>query len=253
MTKAVIIEDEKLAVNTLLHTLSAITNDVQIEAVLGTIAESIAYFSVSPDIDIIFSDVQLPDGYSFDIFKEVTIKTPVIFTTAYDEFMVNAFASNGIDYLLKPVDKKELEKSIFKYRMFEKHFTGHVEALRHFIGHHELRKKNRLVVKRGMEYISLKLEDIVLFYTENKLVFVTDTHGKKYITEQNLSDLEELLDNGLFFRANRQYIVNINFIRGFKSFERVKLQVELSIPDLHHTVIISQENTAPFRKWMYNA
>jgi DNA-binding LytR/AlgR family response regulator len=253
MTKAIIIEDEKLAVKTLLHTLSEITDEVQTEAVLGTVAESIVFFSASPDIDIIFSDVQLPDGYSFEIFKEVNIKTPVIFTTAYDEFMVNAFASNGIDYLLKPVDKKELEKAIFKYRMFEKHFTGHGEALQRFIGHNEVRKKNRLVVKRGMEYISLKLEDIVLFHTENKLVFVTDTNGKKYITEQPLSELEETLDNSLFFRANRQYIVNINFIRGFKTFERVKLQVDLSIPELHHTVIISQENTPQFRKWMYNA
>lgn len=253
MTKAVIIEDEKLAVSTLLHTLSEIPVPVQVEKVLGSVKESIDYFSTQPDIDIIFSDVQLPDGHSFDIFKKVPVKTPVIFTTAYDAFMVNAFACNGIDYLLKPVDTRELEKALNKYRMLEKHFTGHTEAMQRFIHHNDMPRKNRLVVKRGLEYISLKLDDVVLFYTENKLVYVTDTLGKKYISEQNLAELETMLDRTRFFRVNRQYIVNIDFIRGFKPFERVKLQVELNVPDLNHRIVISQENAAQFRKWMYNA
>lgn len=253
MTKAVIIEDEKLAVSTLLHTLSEIPVTVQVETVLGNVKESIDYFATLPDIDIIFSDVQLPDGHSFDIFKAVAVKTPVIFTTAYDAFMVNAFASNGIDYLLKPVDKRELEKALLKYRMLEKHFTGHTEAMQRFIHHNDMPRKNRLVVKRGLEYISLRLDDIVLFYTENKLVYVTDTQGKKYISEQNLAELEVMLDSSRFFRVNRQYIVNINSIRGFRPYERVKLQVELNIPDNSHHIIISQENAAQFRKWMYSA
>jgi DNA-binding LytR/AlgR family response regulator len=226
---------------------------VQVETVLGSVKESIGYFSTQPEIDIIFNDVQLPDGHSFDIFKEVPVKTPVIFTTAYDAFMVNAFACNGIDYLLKPVDTRELEKALNKYRMLEKHFTGHTEAMQRFIHHNDIPRKNRLVVKRGLEYISLKLDDVVLFYTENKLVYVTDTLGKKYISEQNLAELESMLDRTRFFRVNRQYIVNIDFIRGFKPYERVKIQVELNVPELNHRIVISQENAAQFRKWMYNA
>jgi DNA-binding LytR/AlgR family response regulator len=253
MTKAVIIEDEKLAVSALLHTLSEIDAAIQVETVLGSVKESIRYFSALPDIDIIFSDVQLPDGHSFEIFKEAPVKMPVIFTTAYDAFMVNAFASNGIDYLLKPVDKRELEKALCKYQMLETHFTGHAEAMQRFIHHHDMPRKNRLVVKRGLEYISLKLDEIVLFYTENKLVYVTDILGKKYISEQNLAELEGVLDNSRFFRVNRQYIVHINYIRGFKPYERVKLQVELNIPGFDHHIVISQENAAQFRKWIYNA
>lgn len=253
MTKAIIIEDEKLAVNALLHTLSEITDTVHIEAILGSVTESITCLSASPEVDIIFSDVQLSDGYSFEIFKALDVKTPVIFTTAYDDFVMNAFAHNGIDYLLKPVDKKDLEKALFKYQMFEKHFTSHNEAVQRFVKQYDIPKKNRLVVKKGIEYISLRLEEIVLFYTENKLVYVIDVHGKKYIAEKTLGDLEETLDNSQFFRANRQYIININFIRGFKTFERVKLQVDLNVPEINHIIIISQENTPQFRKWMYNA
>ncbi|MBL7746201.1 MAG: response regulator transcription factor, partial [Chitinophagaceae bacterium] len=212
MTKTVIIEDEKLASKALAHSLAEISTDIQVEAVLSSVAESIAYFSASPPIDIIFSDVQLADGHSFEIFKEVNIKTPVIFTTAYDEFMLSAFTYNGIDYLLKPVDERELKEALDKYRMLEKHFASHTEAMQRLVTYGGLRKKSRLVVKRGLEYISLKMDDIVLFYTENKLVFVSDVNGKKYIAENNLADLEEMLDNNQFFRVNRQYIVNIDFI-----------------------------------------
>ncbi|MEQ1675601.1 MAG: LytTR family DNA-binding domain-containing protein [Chitinophagaceae bacterium] len=253
MTKTVIIEDEKLASKALAHALTEISAEVQIEAVLSSVAESIAYFSAGPDVDIIFSDVQLADGHSFEIFKEVPIKTPVIFTTAYDEFMLNAFTYNGIDYLLKPVDEQELKEAFDKYKMLEKHFLGHTHSMERLIQYGSVRKKSRLVVKRGMEYISLRMDDIVLFYTENKLVFVTDVAGKKYIAESNLSDLEELLDNSQFFRVNRQYIVNINYIRGYKTYEKVKLLLELNIPELNHHIVISQENSSQFRQWMYNA
>lgn len=254
MTKAVIIEDEKPAVSALLHTLSEMNEPVQVEMILSSVKESIAYFSGNPGIDIIFSDVQLPDGHSFDIFKEVDVKTPVIFTTAYDAFMVNAFAGNGIDYLLKPVDKKELEKALQKYRMLEDHFATHTEAMQRFISQNDTRRKNRLVVKRGLEYISLKLDEVVLFYTENKLVYVSDTSGKKYIAEHSLADLENMLDASRFFRVNRQYIVNIEYIRGFRPFERVKLQLDLNITTLqNHHIVISQENAAEFRRWMYSA
>lgn len=253
MTKTVIIEDEKLAGRALAQSLAEISPDVQVEAMLGSVAESVAYFSASPEVDIIFSDVQLADGHSFEIFKEIEIKAPVVFTTAYDSFMLNAFTCNGIDYLLKPVDHKELEEALNKYKMLERHFTGHSDALQQLVQYSGLRRKNRLLVKRGQEYISLKMDEIVLFYTESKLVFVTDLEGKKYLAENNLSDLEELLDSRQFFRVNRQYIVNINFIRGFKPFEKVKLLLELNVPELKHHIVISQENSPEFRRWMYNA
>ena len=109
--------------------------------------------------------------------------------------MMTAFQHNGINYLLKPVTKKDLEKALFKYQMLEKHFAAQNEAIQKLVSHHSSeRKKNRLLVKRGLEYISLRLEDIILFYTENKLVYIIDVAGKKYISEKNLGELEEILD-----------------------------------------------------------
>jgi DNA-binding LytR/AlgR family response regulator len=253
MLKAIIIEDERPAMEMLLHTLAEADADVQVEAVLSTVAESIQYLSSDPKADLIFSDVQLQDGLSFDIFKNTDTTIPVIFITGYDEFIMNAFTSNGIDYLLKPINKKELKNALLKYRMFEKHFVAHNDMIKNIARHFDNRKKSRLVVRKGLEHIALRLEEIVLFYTENKLVYVIDRLGKKYMADKNLSDLEEDLDADLFFRANRQYIININFIRGFKTYEKVKLQVELMIPDLNHSIIISQENAPQFRQWIFNA
>lgn len=252
MLNAVIIEDEKPAQENLIQTLADIADDVQVMARLSSVRESIEYLYQKPDADLIFSDVQLGDGLSFEIFSQANIRTPVIFITCYDEFMMNAFDYNGIDYLLKPVDKNELRKALTKYRMLEKHFTDHhsLNSLLQYVGEH---KKKRMIVKKGLENISLRLDDVVLFYTENKIVYAIDRWGKKYLAESNLGELEEQLDQTSFFRANRQYIININFIRGFKAYEKVKLQVDLTLPELNHAIIISQEMAPQFREWMHNA
>jgi len=253
MINAIIIEDERPAMERLVHTLAEVDTDVQVDAVLSSVAESIHYLSTGPKADIILSDVQLQDGLSFEIFKITDTHIPVIFVTGYDEFIMNAFDCNGIDYLLKPVEKNELKKALLKYRMFEKHFSSHNDIIKNMVHHFDTRKKSRLVVRKGLEHIALKMEEIVLFYTENKLVYVIDRIGKKYLADKNLSDLEEDLDENIFFRANRQYIVNLNYIRGFKTYEKVKLQVDLMVPDINHCIIVSQENAPQFRQWIFNA
>lgn len=252
MLNAVIIEDERPALENLVATLASVATDIQVAARLGSVKESIEYLTQHTNIDIIFSDVQLSDGLSFEIFEKGEVRTPVIFITGYDEFMLNAFEYNGIDYLLKPVSKEDLNKALIKYKMLEKHFTNHhsLNKLVQYIGNH---KKKRMIVKKGMENISLLLDDVVLFYTENKIVYVVDRFGKKYLADKNLGELENELDETIFFRANRQYIVNINYIRGFKAYEKVKLILELSLPDISHNIIISQEMAPHFREWMYNA
>lgn len=252
MLNAIIIEDERPALENLVQMIHTIADDVQVIATLHTVKESIEYLSANPPADLIFSDVQLGDGLSFEIFNQSGNRIPVIFITGYDEFMLNAFEYNGIDYLLKPVDMEGLRKALAKYRMLEKHFASHhsLNNLLQYIGNH---KKKRLVVKKGMENISLRLEDVVLFYTENKVVYVIDRSGKKYLADKNLAELEVSLDENIFFRANRQYIININFIKGFKSYEKVKLQVDLTLPELNHCIIVSQETAPQFREWMYNA
>jgi DNA-binding LytR/AlgR family response regulator len=252
MLNTIIIEDEKPALQTLVSAIGAVANDVNIIATLNSVKQSIEYLATEPPADLIISDVQLGDGLSFDIFSQCANRSPVIFITGYDGFMLNAFEYNGIDYLLKPIEESGLRKAIDKYRRLEKHFAAHapMNNLLDYIGNH---KKKRLLVKKGLENIALRLEDIVLFYTEHKLVYVVDRAGKKYMADKNLGELEESLDDSIFFRANRQYIININFIKGFKSFEKVKLQVDLTLPDLTHSIIVSQETAPLFREWMYNS
>src|SRR5215213_1260115 len=249
MKNAVIIEDEKAVAHSLMATLKEVTPDVQVKAVLSSVQESIDYLSQNTEADIIFCDVQLTDGLSFSIFNEVHIDAPIIFITGYDKFMLNAFEYNSIDYLLKPVCREDLQKALDKYKRLEQHFT-HTSLLTNFLQHFNQQKKTRILVKKGLENISLVLEDIVLFFTENKIVYVIDKNGRKYLIDKNLADLETELDSKTFFRVNRQYIVNINFIRSFKAYERVKLQIELTVSDLNYFIVVSQETAPFFRKWI---
>lgn len=252
MLKAIIIEDERLARENLIKCFSECETPVKVIKQLANIKESIEYLSAPPDADIIFCDVQLSDGLSFQIFTQVTVSMPVIFVTAFDNYILNAFECNGIDYLLKPTDSADVEKALKKYLMLEKHFKSNA-AIESLISMMNSKKRNRLVVKKGVENISLLLSDIVLFYTEHKIVYVIDKNGKKYLLDKNLGELENELDELSFFRANRQYIININYVKGFRTYEKVKLSVDMTVPDLDHCIIISQETAPAFRRWMYEA
>ena len=252
MSNTIIIEDERPSRESLLQALSRVSADVNLMATITSVQEGISYLGQPRDADIIFSDVQLPDGLSFEIFRHCVVNAPVIFVTAYDEFMLNAFEYNGIDYLLKPVDEKELDKALKKYNMLQHHFEGKTDIGK-LVSPFLQPKKTRIVVKKGIESIALPFEDIVLFFTENKVVYVIDKCGRKYLSDKNLSDLEIELDKNKFFRANRQYIVNINFIRSFKPYEKVKLQIDLAASDINHAIIVSQETAPAFRKWVYEA
>lgn len=250
MINAVIIEDEKPAQEKLLDTLQEVSPGLNVTAILTTVKESISYFKNAPSIDIIFCDVQLPDGLSFEIFSETQLKMPVIFITGFDKFMLYAFENNGIDYLLKPVDKEELKKALDKYKMLENHFAEQNRALYNLVQSFNIKKKTRLLVKKGIEYISLKVEDVAFFYTENKMVYVIDKTGKKFIIDKTLNELETELDKKIFFRVNRQYIINLSFVKSYKSYEKVKLQVDLSVPYINHFIVISQTTAPDFRKWI---
>jgi DNA-binding LytR/AlgR family response regulator len=250
MTKVIIIEDEKYACEALAKTLYEAAADIEVKAILTSVEESIRFLSQDAQADLILSDVQLTDGLSFSIFNEVDIDAPIIFVTGYDKFMMTAFEYNSIDYLLKPVLKDDLQRALSKYRKLKKHFTSANGSLNNFLSHFNEKKKTRLLVRKGLEHMALLYDDIALFHTENKVVYVFDKCGKKYLADKNLSDLEQQLDKSRFFRVNRQYIVNINFIRSFKAFERVKLQVELTVSDLHHNIFVSQETAPLFKKWL---
>ena len=250
MINAVIIEDEKSSQEKLLNILREVSPGLNVVAVLTNVKESINYFKTFFSIDIIFCDVQLPDGLSFEIFSETQIKIPVIFITGFDKFMLYAFENNGIDYLLKPAGKEELKKALYKYKMLENHFAEQSRALSNLLHAFDRKKKTRLLVKKGIEYILLKIEDVAFFYTENKIVYVIDKSGKKFLIDKTLNELETELDKKIFFRVNRQYIVNLSFVKSYKSYEKVKLQLDLVVPNMNHFIIISQITASHFRKWI---
>ena len=250
MLNAIIIEDEKPAMELLVQMLGEVSTSVNIKARLNSVKESIEFMTTNPDADIIFSDVQLSDGLSFDIFSQAGVQIPVIFITGYDDYMMRAFENNGIDYLMKPVSKTDLDKALLKYNKLKAHFShtganAPVANLERFIN---ARKKTRLLVKRGMENIAVLLEDIVLIYTQNKLVYVMDRFSKKYVSDKTLTELEEELDHTTFFRVNRQYIININYVKSFKSHEKVKLLLDTQRPGMRKGSVLAQVKTIVLRK-----
>jgi DNA-binding LytR/AlgR family response regulator len=256
MINVIIIEDEIPAMKVMECALAEASIEVNIQARLRSIKESVKYLkNVALLPDIIFSDVQLTDGLSFNIFKQTGIQTPVIFTTGYDQFTLLAFENNGIDYILKPVEKNDIEKALWKYTRLKDHFIQHEpdNSTSKLINMINYKTKSRMLVKKGMENILLRLDDIILFYTENKIVFAIDYLSKKYMVDKTLTELDEELDKNNFFRANRRYIINLNFVKGFKPYEKVKLLLDLKIPEINHPIIISQETAPAFRKWVRDA
>ena len=254
MTRTIIIEDEKPACQYLVSRLQQIAPDFAIVATLSSVEQSVEYLiKHGANTDLIFSDVQLTDGLSFSIFSQLAIDLPIIFITGYDTFMMNAFHSNGIDYLLKPVNDEDLLHAVEKYKMLEKHFTTGSALMSNMMQYAKPKKKSRIVVRRGVEHVFLLLDDVVLFYTENKIVFVLDKDGRKYMVDKNLGELEAELDGETFFRVNRQYILNINYVKSYKPYDRVKLQVDLHVQHPNHNIIISQETAPLFKKWIYEA
>jgi DNA-binding LytR/AlgR family response regulator len=165
--------------------------------------------------------------------------------------MLNTVGAGG-----KKIDESEIREEIYqKNKIVPFHYTNREIGLVNMIHLPEKKKRTRLVVKRGIEHISMILDNLVLFYTENKIVYTVDDMGKKYIVERTLSELIYELDDRIFFRANRQYIINLNHIKSFKAYEKVKLKVDLKIDEVNaqHFIIISQETTPAFKKWIYAA
>ena len=255
MIRTVIIEDETIIADYLEAQLREIDPGILVVARLTSVADSIQFFSENNSVQLIFSDVQLRDGHSFSIFETVPINIPIIFVTAYDTFVLKAFEQNGIEYLLKPVSAEDLTRAVEKYKALQLHFAAHlpktiVEDIRHSI---HGKAKTRILARKGNERLPLLLSDVVFFYTKNKIVLAYDSSAKRYIIDKTLSELEAELDPQQFFRANRQYLLNIDYIKSFRPYEKVKLWVDLSVDNIEHSIIISQVTTAMFRTWLEKA
>lgn len=247
MINTLIIEDEKMAADNLMRLLKLTKEPVAISAVLDSVEESVNWFNLHQQPDLVFMDIHLKDGNSFSIFERVSVTAPIVFITAYDNYLVKAFEQNSIEFLLKPIDEVAVLHTINKYKKLKQHFINRYDEVSAKL--HPKAKRNRLIVKKGIEYQSVLLEDVAYFFTEHKVTFLVTKQEKKFMLDQNLKELEEELDTNMFYRANRKYIININCIKSYKTFEKVKLVVELHMP-LTEDIIVSQENAGDFKKWM---
>jgi len=249
MIKAVIIEDEQTALDNLVHHIGLTKEPISIIATMETVDDSVAWFNSNPAPDLIFMDIHLKDGISFSIFDRVKISTPIIFITAYDSFMVKAFEQTSIEYLLKPINEHELLKAITKYKNLKNHFLNNHENLIEYLAQKDTSRKSRIVVKKGIEFQSILLEEVAYFFTEQKITFLITKDGKKFLVDKNLKELEEGLDKRMFYRANRKFIININYVKSYKSYDKIKILVELTVP-MSEEIIVSQESAIDFRKWI---
>ena len=249
--KVIIIEDEKPAGEKLVKAIRQTCHPVEIVAMLDSVSAAVHWLQKNDLPDLIFMDIALGDGLSFRIFDSVSITSPVIFCTAYDEYWQEAFEHNSIDYLLKPVKQEKLEAALQKYEKLQKHFTTSYQPLLqwHTAAAGSTHRK-RFLVRKGADYMSVKTEDIAYFYATHKLVCMVTNQQQKYILDQSLADIEKQLDPALFYRVNRKYLVQMNAIKKIKSFPKSKLLLELEPATSNDKIIISQENVSAFKEWM---
>lgn len=242
----IIIEDELPARAKLVSMLQALDPTLLVMAQLGSVKESLEWLKSNREPELAFVDIQLSDDHSFEIFKKHPVKFPVIFTTAYDKYLLESFEFNAIDYLLKPITEEKLKRSLEKIQKLEQHFLqGNILKL---IQHQQTNTKSRIVARKGTEFIALNMEEVAYFFTEHKIVFVRDFQGRQMIVDKNLGELETDLNKEIFFRINRKFIANINAIERFKP-DNGKIQVFLK-PEMKEEIHVSKETAPEFREWI---
>lgn len=253
MIKAVIVEDESLIARELQNKIAAAAQDIQVTEILPSLKTARKWFMQNAEPDLLFMDIQLSDGVSFELFEHFQLSCPVIFTTAYDEYAIRAFKVNGVDYLLKPVDVDELKAAIAKCRRLLEnqgappvHIRDLMQALQAPVSHPVYKEK--FIVNIRNNWIPVYTRDIACFIREN-LNYLFTFSGEKYILDYaTLEEVEELLDPRVFYRANRQSIIHNAAIQSVRPHENQKLTVTLKAP-LKLEMDISREKAPAFKKW----
>lgn len=251
--KILIIEDEAPAFRRLQKILDEVKPGIEIIDVIDSVEDSVKWLKNHHHPDLIFMDIQLSDGISFEIFDHVTISNPVIFTTAFDEYMLKAFRVNSIDYLLKPIKTEELANSLQKYEQMKSTFSGQaapdINALIQQIILDDKKYKSRFLVKRGDKLLSIEAADIAYFQTRNGVVSLVTGKGQKHLVDYTLDELSNLLDPADFFRANRQFLIHYSMIKEVHRYHKGKLLVEGTLPT-EESILVSEERSSLFKKWL---
>jgi DNA-binding LytR/AlgR family response regulator len=241
--KIVIIEDEQMAANRLVKMLQDMNADCEIAAILESVQDSVAYLKTKETPDLILMDIQLADGISFEIFDMVDIDCPVVFTTAYDEYALKAFQVHAVDYLLKPIKKDELTNTLLRIKDTNQTQQETIQQL-DYPG-----KSKKVLVKLGQHLKVLSLDEAAFYYSENKMSFYMDAHGKRFPLDLSLDRVEEMLDVKRFFRVNRQFIINDKYIQNMVTYSVNRIKVTMS-PEAPDEVIVSKDKVSRFRKWL---
>ncbi|MBL7863404.1 MAG: response regulator transcription factor [Cyclobacteriaceae bacterium] len=251
--KVLIVEDETPAVEKLQRYLQRYSNDIKVAGVCDSVAQSVAWLeSQQADVDLIFMDIQLKDGVSFGIFSQVKVTKPVIFITAYNEYALEAFKVNSIDYLLKPVTFDDLHTSLQKFENLRSQFVikdTSLDKLKNLAAEGAGRTyKNRFMVKVGDHIRSITSDQILLFFADGRDVYLVTQQSRKFIIDFTLESLEEVLDPAIFFRANRTYILHIQCIQDVVVYSNSRLKIAMQ-PIWDKEIIVSREKVSEFKSW----
>ena len=252
--KTIIIEDEKPAARRLSRMLESL--DLNVSTMLHSVEEAINWFQNNEHPDLIFLDIQLSDGLSFEIFDVIEVHSAIIFTTAFDEYALQAFKLNSIDYLLKPIDDEDLEQAVHKYRTRFKSVTTPSKIALDFedikkllVNPLEREYKKRFTAKVGQHIKIINSEDVECFYSENKGTYAATKDGRDYLLDTTLEQLEDELKPQVFFRVSRKFFVNIDYIKDIISYTNSRLQIKLNNnPQLE--IIVSREKVKDFKLWL---
>ncbi len=248
-----IVEDEKIAIRRLIKFLEELCPDCRVAGQADTIKSTVAWLRSNPSPDLAFFDIQLADGISFEVFKQVEISCPVVFITAYDEYALRAFEVNSIDYILKPVEKDKLERALTKYEkwvgtrgklwMDDMVVDKVMESLK------KKKFKERFIVKFGDHLKSVDTKEISCFYSEGKATFFLTRDRKKFLVDYTLDQVTSLLDPTQYFRINRKFIVSVHSIKDIVSWSNSRLKLTLTDLD-HPELIVAREKVQDFRQWL---
>lgn len=253
MKNCLIIEDEELAARRLRRLLSEVAPQYQVTHEVQTVTHAVSMLGAH-SFDLIFLDIHLADGLSFEIFEEIEVKTPIVFTTAYDAYALEAFKQHSIDYLLKPIQKAPLRRALSKYEELHSSPFGDSKVLEQLISslkQSENTYKTRFLVQMGDKMRTVPSAEIQYFYAEDKTVFLITKAGKRYYVNHTLRALEDLLNPAEFYRVNRKIIVNINSIVEVLHYSKSKFKIILNHP-LHFDVFVPAEKITVFKEWLSN-
>jgi DNA-binding LytR/AlgR family response regulator len=254
--KIFIVEDEELAVKKLQKTLFTIDKEIEVIGTADSIATAVEWLENSDSPDLILMDIELLDGQSFEIFNQYEVKSPVIFTTSYDEYALKAFKVNSIDYLLKPVQKEDLRNALEKYKkMFTTaavqpgvlNMDSLIKELQQKLQPREYRK--RFLVKNAQKLVSVEVDEIAYFYSDGRLNFFKTNDNKKYVVDYTMDELEDMLNPEAFFRISRSFYVSIGCVEQIHDYFGNRLMLQLK-PAVDKEALVSREKVTDFKKWL---